>query len=68
MPEDLIFSVAPNGNNVDKNQQIEFQKLMFGSLKPLLPTVAVGATTEVVKEEVQPEMVEEVELTADQFN
>ena len=68
MPEDLIFSVAPNGNNVDKNQQVEFQKLMFGSLKPLLPTVAVGATTEVVKEEVQPEMVEEVELTADQFN
>jgi len=68
MPEDLVFSVAPNGNNVDKNQQVEFQKLMFESLKPLLPTVAVGATTEVLKEEVQPEMVEEVELTADQFN
>ena len=59
MPEDLVFSVAPNGNNVDKNQQVDFQKLMFESLKPLLPTVAVGATTEVVKEEVQPEMVEE---------
>jgi hypothetical protein len=68
MPEDLNFSVAPNGNNIDKNQQIEFQKLMFESLKPLLPTVAVGLTTEVIKEEVKPEMVEEVELTADQFN
>ena len=69
MPEDLNFSVAPNGNNIDKNQQIEFQKLMFESLKPLIPTVAVGLTTEVIKEEeVKPEMVEEVELTADQFN
>lgn len=68
MPEDLNFSVAPNGNNIDKNQQIEFQKLMFESLKPLLPTVAVGLTTEVIKEEVKPEIVEEVELTADQFN
>ena len=69
MPEDLVFSVAPNGNNVDKNQQIEFQKLMFESLKPLLPTVAVGATTEVVKE-VKPEATEvvEEELTVDQFN
>jgi hypothetical protein len=64
-----VFSVAPNGNNVDKNQQIEFQKLMFESLKPLLPTVAVGATTEVVKE-VKPEATEvvEEELTVDQFN
>ena len=68
MPEDLNFSVAPNGNNIDKNQQIEFQKLMFESLKPLIPTVAVGLTTEVIKEEVKPEIVEEVELTADQFN
>ena len=69
MPEDLNFSVAPNGNNIDKNQQIEFQKLMFESLKPLLPTVAVGLTTEVIKEEeVKPEMVEEEVLTADQFN
>ena len=67
MPEDLRFTVAPNGNNVDEEQQVDFQKLMFESLKPLLPTVAVGATTEVVKE-VKPEMVEEVELTADQFN
>ena len=68
MEEDLKFAVAANGKNVDAGQQAEFQELMFGSLKPLLPTVAVGATTEVVKEEVQPEMVEEVELTADQFN
>ena len=69
MPEDLVFSVAPNGNNVDKNQQVEFQKLMFESLKPLLPTVAVCATTEVVKE-VKPEATEvvEEELTVDQFN
>lgn len=59
MEEDLIFAVAANGKNVDAGQQAEFQELMFGSLKPLLPTVAVGATTEVVKEEVQPEMVEE---------
>ena len=59
MPEDLVFSVAPNGNNVDKNQQIEFQKLMFESLKPLLPTVAVGATTEVVQEQPKPEVIEE---------
>jgi hypothetical protein len=63
-----VFSVAPNGNNVDKNQQIEFQKLMFESLKPLLPTVAVGATTEVVQEQPKPEVIEEVEITADQFN
>ena len=68
MEEDLKFAVAANGKNVDAGQQAEFQELMFGSLKPLLPTVAVGETTEVVKEEVQPEMVEEVELTADQFN
>ena len=68
MEEDLKFAVAANGKNVDAGQQAEFQELMFGSLKPLLPTVAVGQTTEVVKEEVQPEMVEEVELTADQFN
>tara|TARA_B110000208_G_scaffold12100_1_gene14940 strand:- start:2239 stop:3405 length:1167 start_codon:yes stop_codon:yes gene_type:complete len=69
MPEDLNFSVAPNGNNIDKNQQIEFQKLMFESLKPLIPTVAVGLTTEVIKEEeVKPEIVEEEALTADQFN
>jgi hypothetical protein len=70
MPEDLRFTVAPNGNNVDEEQQVEFQKLMFESLKPLLPTVAVGATTEVVKEEVQPESTEvvEEELTVDQFN
>ena len=68
MPEDLNFSVAPNGNNIDKNQQIEFQKLMFESLKPLLPTVAVGLTTEVIKEEKQPEMVKQEALTADQFN
>ena len=57
--EDLKFTVAPNGNNVNEKQQVEFQKLMFESVKPLLPTVAIGATTEVVKEEVQPEMVEE---------
>jgi hypothetical protein len=69
MPEDLRFTVAPNGNNVDEEQQVEFQKLMFESLKPLLPTVAVGATTEVVKE-VKPEATEvvEEELTVDQFN
>lgn len=75
--EDLKFTVAPNGNNVNEKQQAEFQKLMFESVKPLLPTVAIGATTEVVKEEVQPEvvkeevqpeMVEEEVLTADQFN
>ena len=69
MPEDLRFTVAPNGNNVDEEQQVDFQKLMFESLKPLLPTVAVGATTEVVKE-VKPEVTEvvEEELTVDQFN
>jgi hypothetical protein len=68
MPEDLRFTVAPNGNNVDKEQQVYFQKLMFESLKPLLPTVAVGATTEVIKE-VKPEVTEvEEELTVDQFN
>ena len=68
--EDLKFEVAPNGKNVDAGQQAEFQELMFSSLKPLLPTVAVGATTEVVKEEVQPESTEvvEEELTVDQFN
>ena len=69
MEEDLIFAVAANGKNVDAGQQAEFQELMFGSLKPLLPTVAVGATTEVVKE-VKPEATEvvEEELTVDQFN
>jgi hypothetical protein len=66
--EDLKFGVAANGKNIDADQQAEFQELMFSSLKPLLPTVAVGQTTEVVKEEVQPEMVEEEVLTADQFN
>ena len=68
MEEDLKFAVAANGKNVDAGQQAEFQELMFSSLKPLLPTVAVGQTTEVVKEKVQPEMVEEEVLTADQFN
>jgi len=69
MEEDLKFAVAANGKNVDAGQQAEFQELMFGSLKPLLPTVAVGATTEVVKE-VKPEVTEAVEeeLTVDQFN
>jgi len=69
MEEDLKFAVAANGKNVDAGQQAEFQELMFGSLKPLLPTVAVGATTEVVKE-VKPEVTEvvEEELTVDQFN
>ena len=66
--EDLKFGVAANGKNIDADQQAEFQELMFSSLKPLLPTVAVGQTTEVVKEKVQPEMVEEEVLTADQFN
>ena len=66
--EDLKFGVAANGKNIDADQQAEFQELMFSSLKPLLPTVAVGQTTEVVKEEAQPEMVEEEVLTADQFN
>ena len=66
--EDLKFTVAPNGNNINEEQQAEFQKLMLESVKPLLPTVAMGATTEVAKEEVQPEMVEEEELTVDQFN
>ena len=66
--EDLKFGVAANGKNIDADQQAEFQELMFSSLKPLLPTVAVGQTTEVVKEEVQPEMVEEEVLTVDQFN
>jgi len=41
---------------------------MFDSLKELLPTVAVGKTTEVVQEQPKPEVVEEVEITADQFN
>ena len=68
MEEDLKFAVAANGKNIDAGQQAEFQELMFGSLKPLLPTVAVGATTEVVKEQPKPEVIEEVELTADQFN
>ena len=68
MEEDLKFTVAPNGNNVNEEQQVEFQKLMLESVKPLLPVVALGATTDVIKKEVQPEMVEEVELTADQFN
>jgi hypothetical protein len=66
--EDLKFGVAANGKNIDADQQAEFQELMFSSLKPLLPTVAVGQTTEVVKEKVQPEMVEEEVLTVDQFN
>ena len=66
--EDLKFGVAANGKNIDADQQAEFQELMFSSLKPLLPTVAVGQTTEVIKEKVQPEMVEEEVLTADQFN
>ena len=67
--EDIKFEVAPNGKNVSAGQQAEFQELMFSSLKPLLPTVAVGATTEVVQEQPkQEEVVEEVELTADQFN
>ena len=70
MPEDLKFTVAPNGNNVDPSQQVEFQKLMFESVKPLLPVVAIGATTEVIKKEVKPEATEvvEEELTVDQFN
>lgn len=68
MEEDLKFAVAANGKNIDAKQQAEFQELMFSSLKPLLPTVAVGATTEVVKEQPKPEVIEEVELTADQFN
>jgi hypothetical protein len=66
--KDLEYSVAPNGMNVSEEQQVQFQELMFESLKELLPTVAMGATTEVIKEEVQPEMVEEEVLTADQFN
>lgn len=68
MEEDIKFEVAPNGKNIDKNQQVEFQKLMFDSLKELLPTVAVGQTTEVVQEQPKPEVVEEIEITADQFN
>jgi len=70
MPEDLKFTVAPNGNNVDPSQQVEFQKLMFESVKPLLPVVAIGTTTEVIKKEVKPEATEvvEEELTVDQFN
>ena len=49
--------------------QAEFQELMFSSLKELLPTVAVGKTTEVVQEQPKPEVIEEeVEITADQFN
>ena len=67
--EDLKFEVASNGKNVDARQQAELQELMFSSLKPLLPTVAVGAITKVVKE-VKPEVTEvvEEELTVDQFN
>jgi len=41
---------------------------MLESVKPLLPVVALGATTDVIKKEVQPEMVEQEALTADQFN
>tara|TARA_R110000787_G_scaffold122968_2_gene233882 strand:- start:1515 stop:2678 length:1164 start_codon:yes stop_codon:yes gene_type:complete len=63
--EDIKFTVAPNGNNIDAEQQAEFQKLMFESIKPMLPVVAMGETTEVVKEEVQPEMVEEVDEFAE---
>ena len=29
MEEDLKFTVAPNGNNVNEEQQVEFQKLML---------------------------------------
>jgi len=68
MEEDLKFTVAPNGNNVNEEQQVEFQKLMLESVKPLLPVVALGATTDVIKKEAQPEMVEQEALTADQFN
>ena len=68
MPEDLKFSVAPNGNNVDKDQQVEFQRLMFESLKELLPTVAIGITTEVVQEQPKQEEVIEEKITVDQFN
>jgi len=32
---------------------------MFDSLKELLPTVAVGKTTEVVQEQPKPEVIEE---------
>ena len=59
MEEDLKFAVAANGKNIDAGQQAEFQELMFGSLKPLLPTVAVGATTEVTQEQPKPEVIEE---------
>ncbi len=59
MEEDLKFAVAANGKNVDAGQQAEFQELMFGSLKELLPTVAVGKTTEVVQEQPKPEVIEE---------
>lgn len=59
MEEDLKFAVAANGKNVDARQQAEFQELMFGSLKELLPTVAVGKTTEVVQEQPKPEVIEE---------
>jgi hypothetical protein len=68
MEEDLKFAVAANGKNVNAGQQAEFQELMFSSLKELLPTVAVGQTTEVVQEQPKPEVIEEVEITADQFN
>ena len=68
MEEDLKFVASANGINIDIDQQVEFKKLMFDSIKPLLPSVATGITTEVVKEEVKPEMVEEEVLTADQFN
>ena len=59
MEEDLKFAVAANGKNVDAGQQADFQELMFGSLKELLPTVAVGKTTEVVQEQPKPEVIEE---------
>ena len=59
MEEDLKFAVAANGKNVDAGQQAEFQELMFSSLKELLPTVAVGKTTEVVQEQPKQEVIEE---------
>ena len=64
--EDLKFTVAPNGNNIDEKQQAEFQKLTLESVKPLLSTVAMGATTEVVKEEVKSDTVEK-KLSSDEL-
>jgi len=64
--EDLKFTVAPNGNNIDEKQQAEFQKLTLESVKPLLSTVAMGATTEVVKEEVKSDAVEK-KLSSDEL-